>query len=135
MGKVSNQFGGEATTVHLHFNIRQNVAGVGSVYVPTYLTLVKSYETLLGIGVAPDAGTPPAPEPTKQPPTVQETPVTTTDPTEPAPAAAPAEAAESGCTFAPTSGGDSRHTTWFGAGLALAALGIVGLRRHGKRAR
>jgi hypothetical protein len=47
IGKVSNQFGGEATTVHLHFNIRQNVSGVGSVYVPPYLSLVRSYKELL----------------------------------------------------------------------------------------
>jgi murein DD-endopeptidase MepM/ murein hydrolase activator NlpD len=133
MGKVSNQFGGEQTTVHLHFNIKQNVAGVGTVYVPTYLTLVKSYETLLGIGVKPDAGGP-APEPPKEPPTLQETPVTTTDPTEPAPEP-PAEATDGGgCTFAPAFPAQS-STTWFGAGLALAALGMVAARRHSKRAR
>lgn len=45
-GKVSNQFNGEATTVHLHFDIRQSIAGVGMVYVPSYLSLVESYETL-----------------------------------------------------------------------------------------
>lgn len=54
LGKVSNVFGGTATTVHLHFNIRQNVKGVGSVFVPPYASLVRSYEELLGI--VPDDG-------------------------------------------------------------------------------
>jgi len=49
MGKVSNQFGGTPTTVHLHFNIQQNVSGTGIVYVPPYLSLVQAYETLMGI--------------------------------------------------------------------------------------
>ncbi|AKF05979.1 hypothetical protein DB32_003128 [Sandaracinus amylolyticus] len=48
VGNVSNAFGGTPTTVHLHFNIRQNVSGVGSVYVPTYMSLVRSYEALIG---------------------------------------------------------------------------------------
>src|SRR5688572_17590346 len=54
LGKVSNEFGGTPTTTHLHFNIRQNIDGVGNVYVPTYLSLVESYETLLGVGPGPD---------------------------------------------------------------------------------
>jgi len=52
LGRVSNNFGGTATSVHLHFNLRQNVASLGMVYVPTYLSLVKSYEA---------TQTPPAP--------------------------------------------------------------------------
>jgi murein DD-endopeptidase MepM/ murein hydrolase activator NlpD len=48
IGKVSNEFGGEATTVHLHVNIRQDIAGVGNVYVPPYLSLIRAYEQLLG---------------------------------------------------------------------------------------
>jgi murein DD-endopeptidase MepM/ murein hydrolase activator NlpD len=48
LGKVSNEFGGTATTVHLHFNIRQNVSGLGNVYVPPYLSLVESYQALIG---------------------------------------------------------------------------------------
>lgn len=48
LGKVSNVFGGTPTTIHLHFNLRQNVGGVGTVYVPTYMSLVKSYEELIG---------------------------------------------------------------------------------------
>jgi len=55
LGLVSNQFGGSATTVHLHFNIKQNVAGLGIVFVPTYLSLVESYKNLLN--------PPPPPEP------------------------------------------------------------------------
>lgn len=48
MGKVSNVFGGTPTTTHLHFNLRQNVGGVGTVYVPTYMSLVTSYQSLIG---------------------------------------------------------------------------------------
>ena len=48
IGKVSNEFGGTATTVHLHVNIRQDVAGVGNVFVPPYLSLIRAYEQLLG---------------------------------------------------------------------------------------
>ncbi len=44
LGRVSNNFGGTATSVHLHFNLRQNVASLGMVYVPPYMSLVKSYE-------------------------------------------------------------------------------------------
>lgn len=126
VGKVSNQFNGEATTVHLHFNIKQNVSGVGSVYVPTYLSLVESYETLLGINT-PDAGAPEAAAPVapKDPPVVQETPVTQ-EPVAPEPE--PVAAADSGCTFAPTS--LSTPGTAFGATVALAALALVVSRRR-----
>ena len=48
LGYVSNEFGGTPTTVHLHFNIRQSISGVGSVYVPTYMSLVRAYEALVG---------------------------------------------------------------------------------------
>ena len=56
MGKVSNQFDGTGTTVHLHFNIYRNVSGVGMVYVPTYMSLVRSYEALIAPPLPPDAG-------------------------------------------------------------------------------
>lgn len=47
VGLVSNDFGGEATTIHLHFEILQNVAGMGGiVHVPPYASLVASYERL-----------------------------------------------------------------------------------------
>jgi murein DD-endopeptidase MepM/ murein hydrolase activator NlpD len=56
IGLVSNEFGGESTTVHLHFNIRQDVAGVGFVYVSPYMSLVRAYEELTGMGNEPPAG-------------------------------------------------------------------------------
>ena len=49
LGRVSNAFGGTPTTIHLHFNIRMNVSGVGSVYAPTYMSLVESYRELMGL--------------------------------------------------------------------------------------
>lgn len=61
VGKVSNQFGDSSTTVHLHFNVRKNVEGVGFVFVPPYMSLVRAYEALLGVAGAPDAGAPPPP--------------------------------------------------------------------------
>jgi murein DD-endopeptidase MepM/ murein hydrolase activator NlpD len=95
LGQVSNQFNGESTTVHLHFNIKQNVDGIGSVYVPTYLSLIQSYEYHLGIKTrVPDAGPPPTPPPpVEEPPVVKETPL----PTEEPPAPPPPE--DSGCAF------------------------------------
>jgi murein DD-endopeptidase MepM/ murein hydrolase activator NlpD len=57
MGKVSNVFGGTPTTTHLHFNLQQNVSGVGRVYVPPYMSLVTSYQDL--IGPPPDTNDPP----------------------------------------------------------------------------
>ncbi|XXX74374.1 M23 family metallopeptidase [Sorangium sp. So ce134] len=47
IGKVSNVFGGTPTTIHLHFNVRQSLSGVGMVYVPPYTSLVASYQALL----------------------------------------------------------------------------------------
>jgi murein DD-endopeptidase MepM/ murein hydrolase activator NlpD len=86
LGLVSNQFNGEATTIHLHFNIKQNVAGVGSVYVPTYLSLVTSYEYHLGIKTrTPDAGPPPPPPPVVETPVVKETPLPAEEPPAPPP--------------------------------------------------
>ena len=122
MGKVSNQFGGEATTVHLHFNIHQNVAGVGAVYVPTYLSLVKSYETLLN--PAPDAGADAATAPTTAP-TPQQAPAAPAEPPEAPPEAL---ASDGGCTFAPSSSNAS-----FGVALAFAALGVIAGRRRRRR--
>ncbi len=48
LSRVSNEFGGTPTTVHLHFNLRQNVDGVGTVYVPPYMSLVEAYQALIG---------------------------------------------------------------------------------------
>lgn len=56
LGKISNVFGGTPTTVHLHFNVRQNVADVGMVFVPPYTSLVDAYDRLLN--PRPDAGPP-----------------------------------------------------------------------------
>lgn len=47
IGRVSNQFNGTPTTTHLHFNIRQNVSGLGNVYVPPYTSLIGAYQVLL----------------------------------------------------------------------------------------
>jgi murein DD-endopeptidase MepM/ murein hydrolase activator NlpD len=49
LGRVSNAFGGTPTTIHLHYDINQFVGELGqSVYVPTYWSLIRSYETLIG---------------------------------------------------------------------------------------
>jgi murein DD-endopeptidase MepM/ murein hydrolase activator NlpD len=56
LGKVSNVFGGTPTTYHLHFNIRQTLATVGAVYVPTYMSLIDSYQRLLNPSAVVDAG-------------------------------------------------------------------------------
>jgi hypothetical protein len=53
---VSNNFGGTPTSIHLHFNIRQDVAGHGFVYVPPYMSLVESYKQLMGLGSQPPIG-------------------------------------------------------------------------------
>jgi MYXO-CTERM domain-containing protein len=53
---VDNEFGGTPTTYHLHFNIRMDVAGVGLVYAPTYMSLIQSYEELMGLGNIPPEG-------------------------------------------------------------------------------
>ena len=53
LGRVSNEFGGTPTTIHLHYDLYQNVAGVGGAYVPTYMSLVRSYEELLGVETEP----------------------------------------------------------------------------------
>ncbi len=45
IGLVSDNFGGGATTIHLHFDMKS-----GGNYIPTYMSLVRSYETLLGVG-------------------------------------------------------------------------------------
>ena len=50
IAKVSNAFGGTPTTIHLHYNIKQDVGGVGFVFVNPYMSLVRSYEDLMGLG-------------------------------------------------------------------------------------
>lgn len=46
LGTISNVFDGTPTTIHLHFEIFQNIAGIGLTHVPPYMSLVKSYEQL-----------------------------------------------------------------------------------------
>jgi hypothetical protein len=58
LGLVSNAFGGTPTTIHLHFNIKQDVDGIGLVFVPPYMSLVASYQEQLNTeakGVLSDA--------------------------------------------------------------------------------
>lgn len=45
MGLISNSFGGTPTTIHLHFEILQNVRGQGFRHVPPYMSLVKAYQS------------------------------------------------------------------------------------------
>jgi MYXO-CTERM domain-containing protein len=123
LGQVSNQFNGESTTFHLHFNIKQNVAGIGAVYVPTYLSLVTSYEFHLGIKTrVPDAGPPPPPPPAKEePPVVKETPLPAEEPLPP-----PQE--ESGCAF-----GSAAPSAGSPLVVLLAGLAVAARRRSRKR--
>jgi len=46
LGKVADVFGGESTTFHLHFNIRQKDGTFGFVFVPPYMSLVEAYKKL-----------------------------------------------------------------------------------------
>ena len=116
LGKVSNEFGGTPTTVHLHFNIRQNVAGVGNVFVPPYLSLVRSYEELLN-------PTKKEPEPVKAPeppPAKEETAAPLPVPVEP-----PPPAADEGCATSPSSPSGSTALV-----VLAALLLVVRKRRH-----
>ena len=54
--KVSNNMGDTPTSIHLHFNIKQDVGGVGFVYVSPYMSLVEAYKELMGLGNKPPAG-------------------------------------------------------------------------------
>lgn len=54
--KLSNNMGGTPTSIHLHFNIKQDVGGVGVVYVSPYMSLVRAYEELMGLGNKPPTG-------------------------------------------------------------------------------
>ncbi len=50
LGRVSNDFGGTSTTIHLHYDVQQYVSGVGTVFVSPYNALVAAYKTLIGQG-------------------------------------------------------------------------------------
>ena len=54
--RVSDVFGDTSTTFHTHFNLKQDVAGYGFVYVPPYMSLVESYKVLMGLGGDPPIG-------------------------------------------------------------------------------
>lgn len=54
--KVSNNMGNTPTSIHLHFNIKQDVGGVGFVYVSPYMSLVEAYKELMGLGNKPPSG-------------------------------------------------------------------------------
>jgi murein DD-endopeptidase MepM/ murein hydrolase activator NlpD len=47
LGRVSNAFGTSSTTIHLHYDIFQNLQGYGGVYVPPYTSLIQAYQALL----------------------------------------------------------------------------------------
>lgn len=47
LGTVSNVFNGAPTTIHLHFNIRRNLPGLGWTFVPPYTALTDAYLRLL----------------------------------------------------------------------------------------
>ncbi len=53
LGLISDAFGDSSTTIHLHYDLVQNVEGFGNVYVPPYMSLVRSYEALLGQPAVP----------------------------------------------------------------------------------
>ena len=66
LGYVSNDFGGTATTFHLHFELLQNTADSGWVHVPPYTSLVAAYERReSGVGeeVVPNIAVASAPTP------------------------------------------------------------------------
>lgn len=48
LGLVSNAFGGTPTTIHLHYDIRRALSDLGQTYIPTYMSLVRSYQALIG---------------------------------------------------------------------------------------
>ncbi|PRQ07851.1 MYXO-CTERM sorting domain-containing protein [Enhygromyxa salina] len=54
INRVSNNMGNTPTSIHLHFNIRQDVGGYGVVYVSPYNSLIKAYEEKFGLtNIAP----------------------------------------------------------------------------------
>lgn len=54
LGRVSNAFGGTPTTIHLHYDMRKNISGLGNVYVSPYMSLVTSYQELIGVDAEPE---------------------------------------------------------------------------------
>jgi len=128
IGKVSNEFGGTPTTVHLHFNIKQNVAGIGSTFVPPYSSLVESYKAQLN---PPPPGTT-APDqvtdiPEEEPAAPAKTPASAPLPEEPT--FNPRE--DQGCSSASSSSGSSASTSLLLGAIVVAA--VVGQRRQRRR--
>lgn len=142
IGMVSNEFGGTPTTIHMHFNIRQNVAGTGVVYVPPYNALVESYKVLLdpatnkpeaGAEGGAETGTEGGTTPTDvgQTPTPNEPPATAAEPQEgddTPPRAASDDAG--GCN---TSGGGT--STGLAAIVGLAVVAAIRARRRTRAVR
>jgi len=58
LGKVSNDFGGTPTTIHLHFEMRAGLAGMTTdgkpvaiqTFIPPYLSLAEAYQRKLNGG-------------------------------------------------------------------------------------
>lgn len=48
IGYLSNDFGGTPTTFHLHFELKQNIDGLGWTWVNAYQSLVEAYEAYRG---------------------------------------------------------------------------------------
>ncbi len=48
IGYLSNDFGGNPTTFHLHLEFKQNIDGVGWTWVNPYMSLVRAYERFVG---------------------------------------------------------------------------------------
>jgi len=114
LGKVSNNMGSTPTTIHLHYDLRRNGR-----YISPYMSLVQSYQRLLGGGSAPAPQPQPSPQPSPAPqPSPQQPPsgggTTTIQPGGP-------------CSLA-TPGSPSGPLT-----VVLAALGAAVLNRRSKR--
>jgi uncharacterized protein (TIGR03382 family) len=127
IGKVSNLFGGNLTPIHLHFNIRQTVSGIGEVYVPPYMSLIESYKKLLASVEPPtDAGANPGVDASPEPPTQPPAPTAVAD-------AGPALEAKSPPTQAGGCGCAESSGTPGNAALPLLACAAVLRRRKSKR--
>lgn len=137
IGMVSNEFGGTPTTVHMHFNIRQNVAGVGLVYVPPYTSLVSSYQTLLASEMpdagAPDAGPEEPPKPDAAAPRPLEKDAGSDDGEE---SLAPPPELDDGCAVSPSSAsGAGSAAQSIGGWLSTLVVAAFLMNRHRRRAR
>lgn len=140
LGKVSNVFGGTPTTIHLHFNLRQNVVNVGAVYVPPYTSLVEAYKRANGLAPTPDAGADAAPKDASttdaDATTVDPVPTPITEEPGDLPTPEGEQAAETG-TLDPLpeeSGCNGGGAAPSYAAMGIGALGLVSILRRRKRA-